>query len=219
MDKIKWLKVVKDELAILEQLAIGMIEDENLTKEEVDLAISRSKIVVMEFEMLLKHISVPTIEVKIEEPIVMEETTFELEEAIFIPDNEPLQPAVSDLPVSASPEPIMPASPESPKKPYFQQQVTEDLPTINLDESREETSKFKPTPLKSLKEGLNLNDRYLFQRELFNNDKSRLDSTIATLDKLANIQEAVEYLKANFVWTKSAASEKFIFLVKRRFTV
>ncbi len=219
MDKIKWLKVVKDELAILEQLAIGMIEDENLTKEEVDLAISRSKIVVMEFEMLLKQVSIPQTDVPVEQPIAMEESIFELEDASFIPDIEPVQPEVPELSIPVSPGPALAVPPETQPKASFYQQVAEDRPVVNLDESKEETSKFKPTPLKSLKEGLNLNDRYLFQRELFNNDKSRLDSTIATLDQLANIQEAVEYLKANFVWTKSEASEKFIFLVKRRFTV
>ena len=89
---------------------------------------------------------------------------------------------------------------------------------MNLDEKKDESFHFKALPLKSLKEGLLLNDRYLFQRELFNDDKSRLDETIAALDRLSNIQEAVGYLKANFRWTKSEASEKFVQLVKRRFS-
>jgi len=87
-----------------------------------------------------------------------------------------------------------------------------------METKPEEYSRFKPTPIKSLKEGLILNDRYLFQRELFNNDKAKLDETVAALDRLADIQEAVEYLKANFRWTKSEASEKFVQLVKRRFS-
>ncbi len=89
---------------------------------------------------------------------------------------------------------------------------------MNLEMKEEEHTIYKPTPIKSLKEGLILNDRYLFQRELFNNDKSRLDETVDALDRLKNIQEAVDYLKANFKWTKSEASEKFVKLVKRRFS-
>lgn len=88
---------------------------------------------------------------------------------------------------------------------------------MNIETKEEEHTLYKAAPIKSLKEGLILNDRYLFQRELFNNDKSRLDETIEALDRLKSIQEAVEYLKANFKWTKSEASEKFVKLVKRRF--
>ena len=83
---------------------------------------------------------------------------------------------------------------------------------------QQEPTQFKAAPLKSLKEGLSLNDRYLFQRELFNNDKARLDDTVAALDRLGSIREAVEYLKSNFRWNKSEASEKFVQLVRRRFS-
>ena len=100
----------------------------------------------------------------------------------------------------------------------FFRPLREEPPALNIDLKREDNSLFKPTPIKSLKEGLILNDRYLFQRELFNNDKSKLDDTVAALDRLSNIHEAVEYLKANFRWTKSEASEKFVQLVKRRFS-
>jgi hypothetical protein len=89
---------------------------------------------------------------------------------------------------------------------------------LNQEVKSEEYSRFKLSPIKSLKEGLVLNDRYLFQKELFNNDKSRLDETIDALDRLDNIHEAVDYLKANFRWTKNEASEKFVQLVKRRFS-
>ena len=56
MDKNIWLRVIKQELGLLEQLAIGMIDDVTLSREEAELAISRSKIVVKEFEMLLSQI-------------------------------------------------------------------------------------------------------------------------------------------------------------------
>ena len=89
---------------------------------------------------------------------------------------------------------------------------------LRISDQIDVPSQFKALPLKSLKEGLSLNDRYLFQRELFNNDKLKLDETVATLDGFSNIREAVDYLKANFKWTKSEASEKFVQLVKRRFS-
>jgi len=255
MDKKIWLRVIREELELLDTLATGMIEDKKLSKEEVDLAIARSKIVAKEFEMLLNQIAAPIhqeekfAEVEIpakaaEEEIIFQMTIPEYNIAEIEPElpseetiDEPLI-QIEELPVSESPRPLVPPSPNpsvppspglsvtespsppvSPSPPPFQIAHDTDVHSIlNLETKPEEYSRFKPTPIKSLKEGLILNDRYLFQRELFNNDKAKLDETVAALDRLANIQEAVEYLKANFRWTKSEASEKFVQLVKRRFS-
>ena len=246
MDKKIWLRVIKEELGLLDQLATGMIDDVNLTKEEVELAISRSQIVAREFEMLLNNISTPSSELKKEEelkvhvenepetlinldvPVVSETEDILLsteEEITTVPAAQPeiaepikdidTPPAVSvDMTPNVTEAEPQPAQP----KHFFFRHDKEEHAVLNLEMKKEEFSLFKATPLKSLKEGLILNDRYLFQRELFNNDKSSLDETIAALDRLANIQEAVEYLKANFRWTKSEASEKFVRLVKRRFS-
>jgi hypothetical protein len=88
---------------------------------------------------------------------------------------------------------------------------------IDQEVKKEGHPLFKLSPIQSMKDGLTLNDRYLYQRELFNNDKARLDETILAMDRLSNIQEAVAYLKENFKWTRGEASEKFVLLVKRRF--
>ena len=69
MDKKIWLRVIKEELGLLDQLARESIDDVNLTKEEVELAISRSQIVAREFEMLLNNISTPSSELKKEEEL------------------------------------------------------------------------------------------------------------------------------------------------------
>lgn len=245
MDKKIWLTVIQEELGLLNQLATGMVDDVNLSKEEVELAISRSQIVAKEFEMLLKNIPAPSLQVKKEEELIV---LTEPEHEVFIPAEVPLVSEKEDVvlpteeeiinvpsaqPEVAAPIPVPGTSPESKvmtmnvtevepepvqPKPFFFRHDKEEHSALNLEMKKEEFSLFKATPLKSLKEGLILNDRYLFQRELFNNDKSRLDETIAALDRLTNIHEAVEYMKANFRWTKSEASEKFVRLVKRRFS-
>lgn len=247
MDKKIWLRVIREELELLDVLATEMIDDKKLSKEEVELAISRSKIVAKEFEMLLNQIAPPVhqegkaVEVEIPAKEAAEEIIFQMPVPEYnIAEIEPEVPSeesvdepliqIDETQVTQSPSPSVPPSPgpivtESPSLPLSQSpspyQVahdTEEHSLLNMATKPEEYSRFKPTPIKSLKEGLILNDRYLFQRELFNNDKSRLDETVAALDRLANIQEAVEYLKANFRWTKSEASEKFVQLVKRRFS-
>ncbi|MEI7830057.1 MAG: hypothetical protein WCI31_09820 [Prolixibacteraceae bacterium] len=245
MDRKIWLRVIREELDLLNQLATGMIDDDHLTKEEVELAIARSKIVAKEFEMLLSQASstifreesameleIP-VKQEIEKSVSINIPEYDVEKEVKVPekeekpvfeiilapaeyqisDSEPSVPEISgenDVP-EAQPEPFQA------KRSFFKTE-NEETSLLNIEEKKEEFSIFKQAPLKSLKEGLILNDRYLFQRELFNNDKSKLDETVAALDRLANIQEAVEYLKANFRWTKSEASEKFVQLVKRRFS-
>lgn len=228
-----WLRVIREELAILDELAIGMIEDANLTTEEVELAIARSKIVVNEFEVLYKQLSVTpatsaaAISVQPDEKISTSPSLSEYFPASDKPSasEQPVDVDFADTSVESplqveipSPAPITTHSPEAtvPEMKVSPEPAEQNI--LNMEEIKEHQPQFKAAPLQSLKEGLSLNDRYLFQRELFDNDKSRLDETVAALDRQENIKEAVEYLKANFKWIKSEASEKFVHLVKRRFS-
>ncbi len=232
MDKKIWLKVIKDELTLLDELANGMIGDTILSNEEVELAIARARIVVREFEMLLLNIpkqepaelAIEPVSTVVGEDILEISTNEEAEvpeneEFYLIPDEEPdiVVPPSSHPPIPPSHSLPVPESPSLPVPPSFLPPVPEST-LLQLEDQKEPFSQFKATPLKSLKEGLSLNDRYLFQRELFDNDKARLDETVAALDRLSSIHEAVDYLKANFKWNKSEAAEKFVQLVKRRFS-
>jgi hypothetical protein len=86
-----------------------------------------------------------------------------------------------------------------------------------LATEKDETG-FRIIPINSIWDGIGINDRFLFIRELFANSSAKFENTIAALDKLVTIQEAVAYLKMNFKWNKTEASQKFLVLVKRRFT-
>jgi len=87
---------------------------------------------------------------------------------------------------------------------------------IFTQEKRETT--YQIIPIRSIWDGIGINDRFLLVRELFGNDSTLFEQTINTLDHFASIQEAVNYLKLNFKWQKGEASQKFLNLVKRRFT-
>ena len=267
MNKKVWLSVIKEELGLLDKLATGMADDEQLSRLEIELAVSRSGMLTKVFEMLLSQVPAQSNpdSGKVETPALLPKTTtkeadvlasaekevviqdFPVESPVSpplpsppspivppspspqvspsysppVPPSPPLPVAPSPLPVEI-PEAILPpiierVEAELPKSPFFKPEKEEPV-DLGLEVKKEEATKYKPTPIKTLREGLNLNDRYLFQRELFGNDKSRLDETIAALDRLDNIQEAVSYLKANFKWVRSEASERFVQLVKRRFS-
>ena len=72
--------------------------------------------------------------------------------------------------------------------------------------------------INSMWDGIGLNDRFLYIRELFENNPATFENAVNALDKMENIQQVVSYLKINFQWNKSEASQKFLALVKRRFT-
>ena len=86
-----------------------------------------------------------------------------------------------------------------------------------LSSEKDETG-YKIIPINSIWDGIGINDRFLFIRELFANSSAKFENTVAALDRLATIQDAVSYLKMNFKWNKTEASQKFLVLVKRRFT-
>lgn len=77
--------------------------------------------------------------------------------------------------------------------------------------------KVKGIPVTNIMGAIGINDRFLFTRELFTNDSKKFEGTVNHLDQLNNFIEAIEYLEANFKWTKNDASLKFMELLKRRF--
>ena len=88
----------------------------------------------------------------------------------------------------------------------------------SLGEKKPVESKLANGRITSLRAAIGLNDRFLFIREIFNNNSEKYNNVIEHLDKMEQIQEAVEYLKANLSLQKNEASMKFVELLKRRFT-
>lgn len=87
-----------------------------------------------------------------------------------------------------------------------------------IGEHKSMDSKITHSPIPSLKAAIGLNDRFLFIREIFNNNSAKYNEVIDRLDQMDQIQEAVEYLRANLSMQKNEASMKFVDLLKRRFT-
>lgn len=87
----------------------------------------------------------------------------------------------------------------------------------SMGETKQE-SKLSNSPITSLRAAIGLNDRFLFIREIFNNNSEKYNAVIEHLDKMEQIQEAVEYLKANLSMEKNETTMKFVDLLKRRFT-
>ncbi len=88
----------------------------------------------------------------------------------------------------------------------------------------EEKPSLVEVPLKDLKKGIGLNDKFLFMTELFRNDEAMYDRSIKTINGFNIYQEAQFWmereLKIKLGWDdEQEATQHFYDLVKRRFAV
>ena len=69
-----------------------------------------------------------------------------------------------------------------------------------------------------LKRGFSLNDRFLFQRELFQNNKRDMDQTMVEMGKLSSYEEAEQYLRESRQWDfESPTVNDFLLVIKQGF--
>lgn len=75
-----------------------------------------------------------------------------------------------------------------------------------------------PPALLDLKRGISLNDRFLFQRELFNNNRSEMNSLIEKLNSLGSFVEAERFLKSERDWNfEDQTVKEFLLIIKKGF--
>ena len=75
-----------------------------------------------------------------------------------------------------------------------------------------------PPSLLDLKRGLSLNDRFLFQRELFHNDREEMNRMMLRLNAFESYEKASEYLKETMAWNFDEAVVKdFLSVIKKGF--
>lgn len=68
------------------------------------------------------------------------------------------------------------------------------------------------------KRSISLNDRFLFQRELFNNNKQAMDNMLAKLQAYNNPAQLEDYLRSETTWDfNDATVKKFIEMLKEGF--
>lgn len=80
------------------------------------------------------------------------------------------------------------------------------------------SSQMAQSPIGDIKRAINLNDRFRFQKELFDNDGSLYNKTVDTINALNNIEEAQTYITTRFAWDfDEDIAQEFIQLVQRRF--
>ncbi|HOK38103.1 MAG: hypothetical protein WHW07_08820 [Bacteroidales bacterium] len=79
-------------------------------------------------------------------------------------------------------------------------------------------TKLNLKPISDIKSAIGIGDRFLYIRELFNNDKDLFEQVLNHLNNLKNYEEALEYINSNFNWNFSDENVvSFLTIVRRRY--
>lgn len=80
-------------------------------------------------------------------------------------------------------------------------------------------TKLQNKPIHDLTKAIGINDKFLFIKELFNNNSELYNQTIRHLNQLTDLNNAIIYLQENFEWdATNEVAINFIDLVRRKFS-
>ncbi|PKP20058.1 MAG: hypothetical protein CVU05_09935 [Bacteroidetes bacterium HGW-Bacteroidetes-21] len=164
----------------------------------------------------------------IPEPEPQPEPVKEIEE--IITDNEPVitpEPVITENipPV----EPLVEMKTDEPiivnneKSTLSDKYITNSASTLGemltkLKAHNDVTSRLKMMPITNLKTAISINDRIMFSRELFGNNSELYHSTIDEINKLEQLEQAMDLLSGKIDFEKPSESiEKFMEILYRRF--
>lgn len=128
-------------------------------------------------------------------------------------------------------KPVVVAAPVVPEKPEEPETIQEE--PVAEEPVKEEPVKEDPAPAKEevaspkaavygkavddIRQAISLGDRFLYQRELFNQNAELMQKTLTELNELGSFDEAIQYI-SRFGWdTESNSYQQFIVALHRRF--
>ncbi len=128
-------------------------------------------------------------------------------------------------------KPVVVAAPVVPEKPEEPETIQEE--PVAEEPVKEEPVKEDPVPAKEevaspkaavygkavddIRQAISLGDRFLYQRELFNQNAELMQKTLTELNELGSFDEAIQYI-SRFGWdTESNSYQQFIVALHRRF--
>lgn len=80
------------------------------------------------------------------------------------------------------------------------------------------SKKMQSQPISDISTAIGLNDKFLFTKELFNNNTDLYNQTINKLNKANDFNNAIQYIDSNFKWDfENPTVQKFLELIRRRF--
>ena len=137
---------------------------------------------------------------------------------------EVIKEVVVEKPVVVA-APVVPEKPEEPEaiqeKPVAEEPVKEEPVKEDPAPAKEEVASPKAAvygkAVDDIRQAISLGDRFLYQRELFNQNAELMQKTLTELNELGSFDEAIQYI-SRFGWdTESNSYQQFIVALHRRF--
>lgn len=115
-----------------------------------------------------------------------------------------------------------PSSPEAPaaEKKVLGELLGKDRTSFNekLANGQSNAGKKVLSPVRDLRKALGINDRFFYQRELFNGSADLMNQTLDQLNQMDSLSSAKSFISANFSWqSDQEAVHAFMDLLERRF--
>lgn len=137
---------------------------------------------------------------------------------------EVIKEVVVEKPVVVA-APVVPEKPEEPEtiqeEPAAEEPVKEEPVKEDPAPAKEEVASPKAAvygkAVDDIRQAISLGDRFLYQRELFNQNAELMQKTLTELNELGSFDEAIQYI-SRFGWdTESNSYQQFIVALHRRF--
>ncbi|WP_316844231.1 hypothetical protein [Pedobacter psychrodurus] len=230
-------------------IAMGSVEeifDRPLSKEEAEILAQKKKIHEKEEALAVQPEVVPTEEDEIgPEPFLIPQE--EEEEPLVVAEEEPVAVIEEEAPIAAPSQPIEALkdvklddpiisprveqerplfTPEAvPVKPAPQPATSNPTPSLNdlLAKTNGKGEEPAKAPIADLKQAINLNEKLLFIKDLFNGYNLAYSEVIDIINKMSSFEAADSYLQNNYAaknnWAnKQATVDQFYELLNRRFS-
>lgn len=189
---VKYIESLEQRIAALERLVAEL----QARKPEVV-----EKVVEVPVEKVVEKIVEVPVEKPAEDPeveveFIFDESPIEEEELVVAPEPvaEP-EPVVAPEPVAEPEQPIV----EPQAAPKFSTQIG--------------------APVDDIRKAISLGDRFLFTRELFDNQGEKMQAVLDVINDMHSLADAMAYLDKHFNWDKESKTyQLFETALKRRFS-
>lgn len=144
---------------------------------------------------------------------------------------KPMTSPTIEREVEPEPEPIIIAEPIAEPAPATVYEQEDEEPTMTLADAMANPKQtladtiVTPTALgddmnhskiRSLREGIGLNDKFLMIRDLFDGDNEAYDEAISTLDEMESMDDCMIHIIENYAWNPDSEGSKFIMQLLER---
>lgn len=214
------------------EILVPVVEPESLKDEEEVKEVEEEK--PEDEEQLSRHTAQNELETllreevqeKVPEPEVVQEDTPAVEEPLTkalevekpVPEQKSEMEQVREEPVKITEEKVVTKKKTVTVLGETISSGEKVIDKIKKDISGSLGARIEGSPIHDLTKSININDRFMFQKELFGNDRTLFNDSLVALNNLNSFDDALGYIIKHFEWDfEDETTGRFVALVNRRY--